>query len=288
MARTSARRIYHEAHALIASALLALTLFTGTDARAQGQCQDRAESLRQAFDIGLARSGSENRVARTVNVEERYITVVSCHVIFDMTNGDQVQGTFTSSGDNALWTSDSLRPRDYELRVMRKILTEPAGLMRPLRASPPEPPNPTLRQDTPKKDQAAPGETLESDRAWEQEDATGACTRLRNRYLDSPADVAACNRHDASHPRCVNYKRFAKIWFDMRSANDPIFKWQPTMLNELGTHDSTYVPIDHSPEHRAELQKLLLIVQTSDLSKWKSSKSFEAEAYRRCMSGNPF
>ena len=94
--------------------------------------------------MALADSAVDERVSRIVNVENR--REFGCHLIFDMTNGDQVQGIFTSSGANEVrWVSDSETPHEYERRVMRKTLTVPLDLLRP----PPAPPAPPKAQALP-------------------------------------------------------------------------------------------------------------------------------------------
>ena len=137
--------------------------------------------------------------------------------------------------------------------------------------------------------QAVQNETVESDQAWESEDANGACSRLHDRRRHSPADIAACHNHYASQPQCLDYKGFASVWFDMRKTQDDAFQYQPQMLASMGTGvGDRDVAIYRSPEYRAKLQRLLSVVQTMDQSKWKSGSSFAAVAYKRCMVGNPF
>lgn len=63
------------------------------------------------------------------------------------------------------------------------------------------------------------GETYEQDKAWNDQLEHGACTRLRDRRTDSPADIAECNREYAMTPLCISYKGFASAWYD--TANDP-------------------------------------------------------------------
>jgi hypothetical protein len=136
---------------------------------------------------------------------------------------------------------------------------------------------------------AVQNETVKSDQAWEAEDANGACSRLHDLRSDLPADIAACNRHQAAQPRCLDYKGFAKVWFDMRETHDDAFQYQPQMLISLGTGvGDRNVAIYHSPEYKAELRRLLSTVQTMDQSKWRSGASFAAVAYDRCMTGNLF
>jgi hypothetical protein len=53
------------------------------------------------------------------------------------------------------------------------------------------------------------GETYEQDRAWTDRIEHGACTRLRDRRTDAPADVAECHRDHAMQPPCISYKGFA-------------------------------------------------------------------------------
>lgn len=122
------------------AAMAVATLISGAASAAE-DCNARAEGLREAFDMALADSSIDNRVSHIVNVEDR--REFGCHLIFDMTNGDQVQGIFTSSGGNDVrWSSDSDAPREYERRVMRKTLTVPLALLRP----PPAPTAPAKAQ----------------------------------------------------------------------------------------------------------------------------------------------
>lgn len=137
--------------------------------------------------------------------------------------------------------------------------------------------------------QIVQNETVESDQAWESEDANGACSRLHDRRTDSPADIAACHSHYALQPQCLDYKGFAEVWFDMRKTHDDAFQYQPKMLGSIGTGvGDRDTAIYHSPEYKAKLWRLLAIVQSMDQSKWKSGSSFAAVAYKRCMAGNPF
>lgn len=125
------------------AAMAVAALISGVASAAE-DCRARAEGLREAFDMALADSSVDDRVSRIVNVEDR--REFGCHLIFDMTNGDQVQGIFTSRGGNDVqWSSDSETPREYERRVMRKTLTVPLALLRPQ----PAPPAPAQAQALP-------------------------------------------------------------------------------------------------------------------------------------------
>jgi hypothetical protein len=130
-------------------------------------------------------------------------------------------------------------------------------------------------------------ETPASDRAWAYEDAHGACSRLRDRLTDSPADVAACDRHTANMPRCWNYRGMAWAWFYTRQHDPQAFGWSGQILDSFGGPKDVYL-VDQDPEYRQQLRRLLAVVTTLDQGSWKTTNAFAEEAYRRCLSGNPF
>jgi hypothetical protein len=129
-------------------------------------------------------------------------------------------------------------------------------------------------------------ETEATDRAYEYASIHGACTRIRDRLTDSPADVAACDKHDQDQPECLAYKGFAEVWFNMAHSHDPAMPYQGQMIDGLPTsYGSKNTVIYHIPGFLDQLHRLLAVAKTS---KAKSGATFAAYAYRRCMTGNTF
>jgi hypothetical protein len=130
-------------------------------------------------------------------------------------------------------------------------------------------------------------ETPASDRAWQYEDQHGACTQLRNRLTDPPAVVAACHQHYANFPRCWNYRGEAEEWFYLRQSDPRTWGFVPQVLANLGGPRDEFL-VDRDPAYRQQLWRLMRVIATLDFSKWKTKSAFAAEAYRRCLSGDPF
>jgi hypothetical protein len=135
-------------------------------------------------------------------------------------------------------------------------------------------------------------ETYEQDKAWSGRIEHDACSRLRDRRTDSPADVVECNRDYAMTPMCVSYKGFASVWYDM--ANDP----NPAVssrafaianLNDLGTKGQvTDPPYYRSSQFREWLGRLLNVAFSPSRTKWSTRDQFADYAYKICMDGRPF
>jgi hypothetical protein len=136
------------------------------------------------------------------------------------------------------------------------------------------------------------GETYAQDKIWNDRIEHGACTRLRDRRTDSPADIAECNRDYAMTPICISYKGFAFTWFDM--ANDPNPELNsPAVamgaLNALGTKGDPAEPsYDRSPQFREVLRRLLNVTYSPARAKWSTRDQFADYAYKICMEGHPF
>jgi hypothetical protein len=127
-------------------------------------------------------------------------------------------------------------------------------------------------------------ETNSGDQKWGSDIENGPCTRLKDRYTDAAADVAACKSLYANQPPCLVYKSYAKIWLDMRNGRDPAWAYQPTMLSKLGQgNDETLT--DKDPEFRAGLQRLLSATIGVDQSRFPNGDKWADFAYSRCMSG---
>ena len=69
------------------------------------------------------------------------------------------------------------------------------------------------------------GETYEQDKIWGDRIERGACSRLRDRRTDSPADVAEWHRDYAMTPLCISYKGFALAWYDALSGRNPVLRF---------------------------------------------------------------
>lgn len=121
----------------------ATLLLASTHAFAQADCQHMAPAFQEAFNESLSDNGVDVRVSRVVNVEDR--RDFGCHVIFDMTNGDQIGGVFlTTNVTSSTWTPDDNRePHEYERRVMRQALVLSLPLLQPP-APPPKPAEPVV------------------------------------------------------------------------------------------------------------------------------------------------
>ena len=133
-----------------------------------------------------------------------------------------------------------------------------------------------LAQDT--------SETISGDQKWGSDIENGPCTRLKDRYTDAPADVAACKSLYANQPRCLVYKSYAKIWFDMRDGSDPAWAYQATMLSTLGQgNDETLV--DKDPQFQENLRRLLSATTNVDPLKFPTGDKWAEFAYSRCMAG---
>jgi hypothetical protein len=139
------------------------------------------------------------------------------------------------------------------------------------------------------------GETYESDRAWTDRIEHGACTRLRDRRTDTPADVAECHHDYAVQPPCMHYKGFAYVWFDL--AENPVpggastIAFQTNVINNLGSSnaDQDMPPYVRSSQFRNMLQRLLSVTFSPDRKKWGSTREqFSDHAYKICMDRHPF
>jgi hypothetical protein len=137
-------------------------------------------------------------------------------------------------------------------------------------------------------------ETLGKDRAWEEQIKYGACTRLRDRRTDSPADVAECGRLHAQQPLCKNYSGFAYAWFDMANESNARINnldFTRNVINSLGTknrnsdNDPEYY---RSPEYRQQLHRLANVIFSPRRNEWKSKEDLVKFAYKICMDGRPF
>lgn len=136
-------------------------------------------------------------------------------------------------------------------------------------------------------------ETIEQDKAWEEQLKHGACDRIRDRRTDSPTDIAGCNRQYAQTPLCVSYKGFAKIWFDMATnPANPNLNWltiQSDVINSLGTKGSATDPAYYlSAQYREMLHRLLSVAFSPSRSRWKNADQFGDVAYKMCLEGRSF
>jgi hypothetical protein len=135
-------------------------------------------------------------------------------------------------------------------------------------------------------------ETYDDGRAWENRIKTGACTRIRDRRYDREEDVAECNRDSAAIPMCVDYKNYAKIWFDMADNPTPnvdTLTFQTNVINGFATARTLSTPPFYaSAQYRAMLQRLLLAAIAPDRrTHGGSSDQFSAYAYTTCIEGHP-
>jgi len=137
-------------------------------------------------------------------------------------------------------------------------------------------------------------ETFEKDRAWEEQIRYGACTRLRDRRTDSPADVVECGLLHAQQPLCKSYSGFAYAWFDMANESNAQINnldFTRNVINSLGTknknsdNDPEYY---RSPEYRQLLHRLANVVFSPRRNEWKSKEELAKFAYKLCMDGHPF
>ena len=135
-------------------------------------------------------------------------------------------------------------------------------------------------------------ETYEQDKVWSDRIAHGACTRLRNRYTDSPTDIADCNRDYAMTPMCISYKGFASAWYDMANDPNPAVSspaFAMTNLNNLGAKGQiTDPPYYQDPQFREALHRLLNVAFSSNRVKWGTRDKFADYAYKSCMERHPF
>jgi hypothetical protein len=137
-----------------------------------------------------------------------------------------------------------------------------------------------------------PGETYEQDKIWGDRIEHGACSRLRDRRTDSPADIAECNRDYATTPVCISYKGFASVWYDMAGDPNPAVS-SPTYamanLNGLGTKGQvTDPPYYRSPQFQESLRRLLNVAFSPGRTKWSTRDQFANYAYKACMEGHYF
>jgi hypothetical protein len=138
------------------------------------------------------------------------------------------------------------------------------------------------------------GETYEQDRAWTERLEHGACSRLRDRRTDLPADIAECHRDNATRPPCFSYKGFAYAWFDL--AENPVpggvstVAFQTDVINNLGsTNPEDAAPYERSPQFRDMLHRLLSVTFSPNRKKWGSTREqFSDYAYKICMERRPF
>jgi hypothetical protein len=135
-------------------------------------------------------------------------------------------------------------------------------------------------------------ETYEQGKAWNDQIENGACSRIRDRRTDAPADVAECNRVYAQSPLCVSYKGYATIWYDMVDDPNPNIKWfavQTDVINTLGDKmQNTDPPYYRSPQYRDMLHRLLKVTFSPGRKRWADAKQFGEAAYRACIDGRPF
>lgn len=135
-------------------------------------------------------------------------------------------------------------------------------------------------------------ETYEQDKILGDRIEYGACTRLRDRRTDSPADIAECNRDYAMTPMCISYKGFASAWYDMANDPNPVLRnpaFAMASLNDLGSKgDAANPPYYHSPQFRDALRRLLNVTFSPARSKWSTRDQFADYAYKICMEGHPF
>ncbi len=92
-------------------------------AAAQDTCKASAPAYRQAFDAALHKSGFATRVKRIdrVTAVEDY----GCHLVFELSTGDQIAGTFLMTLMGLMWTSDSKEPSEVERYMMAQTLSAP-------------------------------------------------------------------------------------------------------------------------------------------------------------------
>ncbi len=135
-------------------------------------------------------------------------------------------------------------------------------------------------------------ETAQSDKIWTDRIEHGACTRLRDRRTDSPADIAGCNSDYAMTPICISYKGFAFSWFDMANDSNPTLS-SPSFaiadLDSLGRKgDPADPPYYRSPQFRDMLRRLANVTFSPARTKWRTRDQFADYAYKICMDGHPF
>jgi hypothetical protein len=135
-------------------------------------------------------------------------------------------------------------------------------------------------------------ETYESDRAWSYRIERGACSRLRDRRTDLPADIAECRHDYATQPLCMSYKGFASTWFEMADNPPPVIgtlAFQANVINTLGSTKANPDPPSYyvHPQYRDMLHRLLNVAFSPDRKKWGNREHFADYAYRNCMEGRP-
>ena len=136
------------------------------------------------------------------------------------------------------------------------------------------------------------GETYLQDKVWGDRIEHGACTRLRDRRTDSPADIAECNRDFAMTPMCISYKGFASVWYDMAGNPNPALS-SPAFairgLNDVGTKGQVTDPLYYrSPQFQESLRRLLNVAFSPGRTKWSTRDQFANYAYKACMEGHSF
>jgi hypothetical protein len=134
------------------------------------------------------------------------------------------------------------------------------------------------------------GETYEGDKIWGDRIEHGACSRIRDRRTDSPADIAECNRDYAMEPPCMHYKGFAYVWYDMANDPNPELRspaFSMDTVNRLGTKD-TDPPYYRSEQFKQMLRRLVSITFSPTRTKWSTRDQFADYAYKICMEGHPF
>jgi hypothetical protein len=131
---------------------------------------------------------------------------------------------------------------------------------------------------------ATTAETAAGDRQWEVDAEVGPCSKLRDRETDPPDIVAACHAHNVSMPRCVDYRNFAEVWFDLRTESPALMTDQTQVIDHMGT-GSDEVLIERSPEFRDQLKRLLSATLSANSAKWRTGKAWGEAAYSRCMAG---
>lgn len=136
------------------------------------------------------------------------------------------------------------------------------------------------------------GETYEHDKVWSDRIEHGACTRLRDRRTDSPADIAECNHDYAMTPMCISYKGFASAWYDMANDPNPALSspaFAMANLSDIGTKALvTDPPYYRSPQFRETLHRLLKVAFSPARTKWSTRDQFANYAYKICMEGHSF
>ena len=119
--------------AMLRIGALLLTASASTTVLAENGCQANAEQLRATFDQALVDAHANAHVNRIVNVEDR--REFGCHFIFDISDGNQVQGIFLASDDMLKWTPDGASPSNYERKVAAETLIASTALIQSLQSN---------------------------------------------------------------------------------------------------------------------------------------------------------